>query len=107
MTEILEGELIDPDEPDEKSSTTKAVAKFIVRNSVRFVIAGVITNVAPEAETKIQKVKLMVGTYVIADMVAKNTGSYVETKIDGWKQDFQEIRDMVKKIDSESEIPNP
>lgn len=102
---VLEGEIVDASAvEEEKTFSKRGIAKFVVRSSVKFVVAGAISNIVPEAETKIQKVKLFVGTYVIADMVARNTGTYVEEKIDGWKQDIQELREMIKKI--ESETPN-
>ena len=111
MTEILEGEIVEDIkttlEETSKSITAKGVAKFVVRNSVKFVVSGVIANIARAPESNLQRAKLALGSYVLADMVSKNTGTYVEEKLDGLKQDFQELRALVKKIEFESETPAP
>ena len=105
MNDIVDAEVIDAVDEVEKSSTTVSVAKFVVRSSVKFVIAGAITALVPEPETKVQKIKLAVGSYVIADMVSKSTGTYVEEKIDGWKKDIQEVRAVIKQLESKKTNP--
>lgn len=114
MTDIVNPVNVEADETEDSESLTRKVAKLVVRSSVKFVIAGAITSIIPDPETRMHKVKVLVATYVIADMVAKNTGSYVDDKIEGWKQEIRDIRTEVKKIEEKlkadkepSESPNP
>lgn len=102
MTDIMDTENtenVDSEEIAEKTFTAKGLAKAVVKSSVKFVIAGVITSVLPEPVTKIHKVKTLVGTYVVSDMVARSSGTYVDEKIQEWKNDIHELRTAIKKIE--------
>lgn len=108
-TPVLEGTVIDSDGNDVETEkhfgiTTKGCVKFVARSSVKFVVAGIVSSLVPEPETKIQRVKVAVGTYVIAGAVAKSTLPFVEDKFDELKKDFREIRAAIKKLESEQPI---
>lgn len=90
-----------------KHITPRGAAKFVVASSVRFVIVSTVTTLVP-AESKTDKVRLIVGSYVIASMVADKAKSYISDEID----EFLELKDEFKKAEAEleqteSDVPNP
>lgn len=70
----------------------KTVAKIVVANSVKGVLATAIATNVP-VESKSDKVKLFIGTYAIGGMVAEASKTHIGNQIDS----AAEIVDEVKK----------
>jgi hypothetical protein len=86
-----------------KLFTPKNVARFVVGNATRFVVTATIASLVP-AETKLERVKLAVGSYVIASIVADKAKDYIGQEID----DVTELWNSVKgQFSSETDIPTP
>ena len=83
--------------------TTKKIVRFVVGASVRFVIATAITQLVP-ADSRTQKVKLIIGSYVIASIVGDKAQDY----IDG---EYDELSEIISDLKSETDVtptvPNP
>lgn len=83
--------------------STKKIVRLVVGVSVRFVIATAITQLVP-ADSRTQKVKLIIGSYVIASIVADKAQDY----IDGEYDDLSEtLSDLKSETNVTPTVPNP
>lgn len=87
----------------EKLITPRGVGRWIAGNSVKFVVAGAVVKLAPEAESGRDKIRLIVGTYVISEMAAAKAKDFMDTRFDEWKQNIDEIKSEMKKLQEKSE----
>lgn len=88
-----------------KQITPKGVAKFVVASSVRFVVTATITALVP-VDSKTDKVKLFVGSYVIASIVADKAKSYISDEIDDITETVTEIVQAQASM-TKTDTPNP
>lgn len=73
----------------------KTAAKFVVGMSVSFVVSNVLKNNTSEPEKTYQKVEIMVGSGVLAYMVADKAEAWTSKKVD-------EIADSIAKAKADS-----
>lgn len=73
-----------------KIFTPRNVAKAVVSTSVHFVISTAIEKVVP-ADTKIDKVKLRIGTYALSSMMVSHVSSFVNEKFDSFGDKHPEL----------------
>lgn len=60
-----------------KSFGLKGAARWFAGSSVKFIVTTTIVSLVP-AETKIQKAKILVGSYVISGLIADKAKDYIE-----------------------------
>jgi len=64
-----------------KTDIAKSVARFVVARCVGTTISTVITQNV-EVEKPVDKAQIVIGSHVIGSLVAKQTETYVDEKID-------------------------
>lgn len=89
---------IGSDEPTEKASGAKMVARFVVGSSVKFVVASTITSLVPTDNRK-DRIKVAIGSYVISCVVADKAKAYVCDEIDETIDFYKKVLEQVKKIE--------
>lgn len=77
-----------------KRSTVKFVAKAVAATSVKMVIATAIAQTVP-VESKQDKAKLFVGTYVIGGMVAEAGKTHIGNQVDSAYDTVETIKKMI------------
>lgn len=92
-TTVSEGQAM----PKEKLFSKKRVVRWVATNSTRFVVAGAINAVVP-ADTKVQKVRRAIGSYIIAELVVEQVRKYVDKEYDDFVTDLKEAKDVVDGI---------
>lgn len=68
--------------------TPRGVAKFVVASSIRFVVTSTLTALVP-VDSKTEKVKLAVGSFVLSELLAEAAKNYIDGEID----DLTEVMD--------------
>lgn len=77
-----------------KTEITTMAVKFVVEASTTFVVSSILKSLCP-TDSKAQRVKLIVGSYAIASLVADRVGAAVEEQI----TEAVEIIDKIKNYD--------
>ena len=78
------------DEKLTKTAVVKSVVSFVVGSGVYLIVTSIIKDhVAPE--TLPQKVKVALGTTILAGMVADAAGKYTDRMIDGVVAQYNEV----------------
>lgn len=94
-----------------KKRSLKGVARLVVGSSVKFVVTSTIASLVP-TETRKDKIKVLVGGYVISGVVAEQAKRYISDDIDEKLEFCREVYDYVKKLTAEqneapTDVPNP
>jgi hypothetical protein len=75
---------------------TKIIAGFVASTSVKMVVATAISTYVP-TETKTQKAKVAVGTYVLSGIVASRAKQFAHDEIDDLIESFEAVKNFVNK----------
>lgn len=106
MTEI--DNEIEEQPSEDSTSLPRTIADHVVKGSVRFIITSTIAALVP-TETKTEKVKVVVGSYMIASMVGDKAVEHIDVKIANFKESLADIKKARAYLASlsENEIDNP
>lgn len=66
---------------DANVKIAKATAKLVAGLSVSMIVNNVLKTYVP-VDTKIQKIELIVGTFVLANMVTERAGEWTDKQVD-------------------------
>lgn len=100
----------DEEEPTENNHAgVKKFAKLVVSSSVKFVVTSTIVSLVP-TETRLQKGKLLVGSYVLSGILADKAKDYISDDLDKKFQYAREVLVYAKKLSAkqdETDTVNP
>lgn len=82
------------------------IAKFVVASSVRFIVSSAISTLVP-AETKVQKTKVFVGSWIITGIVAEKAASYFDKELDEFLDVAKDDKEEIENNEIETDIPTP
>lgn len=104
----IDAELI---EAAKKAFTPKGFARLVVGSSVKFVVTSTIASIVP-VESKKDKIKVLVGGYVISGLVAEQAKRYISDDLDEKFEFCKDVYEHVKKLtaaqnEAPADVPNP
>lgn len=98
-------------ESAKKSFTLKGVARVVVGSSVKFVVTSTIASLVP-VESKKDKIKVLVGGYVISGLVAEQAKRYISDDLDEKFEFCKDVYEHIKTLtaaenEAQADVPNP
>ena len=79
---------------DWKIEAVKLGVTIVVGSSIKHIVSEIIESNVPTPDTRIQKAKLVVGTYVVSAFVADKLVDYTETRVDSVVQWGKKLKDQ-------------
>lgn len=103
--------MIETEIPAEKPKLTKmgiahGAVRFAASTSVKMIVGTAIAQVVP-TETKAQKAKLVVGTFVISGIVSDAAKTYASKELNEAVELFTELKQKVQSEKTATENDNP
>lgn len=84
-------------ETAKKTFTVKGIARLVVGSSVKFVVTSTIASLVP-VESRKDKVKVLVGGYVISGVIAEHAKRYISDDIDEKFEFCRDVYDKAKEL---------